>query len=276
MGEMTAVMAHPANRGRRLRSLIHLARSEAWARITDRPVRTGIGSHSQMFAHLHRGGSWRAVRANPPDFNEMSVWSRHLGEGSLFVDVGAHAGIYTLWALDLGASVVAIEPVPELVAQLQANLELNGCGAEVHQVALADQTGTMHLGGPDLLRGHLIVDEGATGLDESTAQGATEVCVRTLDEVVGDRTVDGLKIDVEGAERLVLEGGRRLLEDGRVELIQLEWNRCSLELLSETREPVAALLRSNGYELCRPDANGLLVPEPDPQIGSDVFARRSA
>ena len=124
--------------------------------------------------------------------------------------------------------------------------------------------------GPDLLRGHLAFE----GSPSSEPQ--IEVMVRTLDDIVAGRCVAGLKIDVEGAERLVLEGANRLLGERRVRLMQLEWNDCSRSLLGEDREPVARLLANCGYELCRPDANGVLVPVHDIAFGADMFARRTA
>ena len=42
-----------------------------------------------------------------------------LAPGQLFVDVGANVGLYVLWALDAGASVIAMEPIEENLAQLE-------------------------------------------------------------------------------------------------------------------------------------------------------------
>jgi FkbM family methyltransferase len=262
------IVRHPANRSRRVRALAHAAGSEVRARVTGKPVVTPIGSHSRMLAYLHRGGSWRAVRANPPDWPEMTAWRRRLGAGDLFVDIGAHAGVYTLWALDLGATVVAVEPEPEMVQQLRANLALNGYDAEVHAVACSDHAGRMRLGGKDLLRRHLLV-----GADAEDGAGV-EVEVGTLDALLGERHARGVKIDVEGAERLVLAGATRALGDGRIDLLQLEWNDCSATLLGEDRGPVAALLRKHGYTLFRPDDRGELHPVAEPEVGRDVFAVR--
>jgi FkbM family methyltransferase len=48
--------------------------------------------------------------ANPPDLPEMLVWRRALRDDGLFVDVGANAGTYTLWAAELGTEIIALEP----------------------------------------------------------------------------------------------------------------------------------------------------------------------
>lgn len=98
------------------------------------------------------------------------------------------------------------------------------------------------------------------------------VAVETLDDVLGERTADGVKIDVEGAERFVLEGAERSLADHRIRLLQIEWNDMSERLLGEDRRPVAELLRRHGYRLRRPDRAGALQPVDDLGFGPDVFA----
>ena len=40
----------------------------------------------------------------------MLIWQQVLQSGDLFVDVGTNVGSYTIWAADLGAEVIALEP----------------------------------------------------------------------------------------------------------------------------------------------------------------------
>jgi hypothetical protein len=103
-----------------------------------------------------------------------------------------------------------------------------------------------------------------------------EVPVLTLDGLIGERTIDGLKVDVEGAELLVMKGAQRLLARQRIKLIQLEWNESSLALLKQDRMPIAELLSSYGYALFRADEQGHLVPLSDLGFGADVFAKPSS
>jgi hypothetical protein len=127
----------------------------------------------------------------------------------------------------------------------------------------------MEMGGPDLERQHLLIGPG----DRPHHSGAPKVTVKTLDEILGNRTADGVKIDVEGAELLVLRGGEHALKEHRIRLLQLEWNQCSLDLLGQDRSPVSRLLAELRYSLFRPDAEGNLLPVEDPPIGRDVFAK---
>jgi FkbM family methyltransferase len=266
LGRLQRVIDHPANRGHAFGAVTRYLTCEVKARVTGKPVVVKLGYRASVLAYLHLGGSWRAVIGNPPDAPEMRAWGRILRPDDLFVDVGAHVGLYTLWALDALAVVIAVEPNPDAVGQLRENLALNGFSAEVVEAAVGAAPGRMAMGGEDLLRQHLVLDGSSSPAATATVE------VRVLDDVVGDRTVRGLKIDVEGAERLVLEGASRLLEAGRVAVMQLEWNDCSVSLLGEDRAPLAQMLDKLGFVLARPDDEGVLHRVDRPGFGADVFA----
>ena len=62
--------------------------------------------------------------------------------------------------------------------------------------------------------------------------------------------------------------------DGRIALIQLEWNDASLAASGTDRAPVADLLTKFGYELLRPSNDGALTAVWDEESQRDVFAAR--
>lgn len=249
---------HPANRGHRLAALCRATEYQARGRILKKPTIARLGRKTLIEVQLHAYGASKAVYANPPDWPEMLVWTHQLRSGDLFVDVGANAGVYSLWAADLGATVVAVEPSRRASQWLRRNIELNGLSFTVIEAALTDFEGTVafdssgdtvgHIGGPEI------------------------VPATTLDAVIGQRRAEGVKIDVEGFERLVLGGARAALSEQRIGCIQLEWNRCSEMAMGEDREPVAALLAEFGYSLHRPADDGRLQPIGDLTFGADVFA----
>jgi FkbM family methyltransferase len=258
---------HPANRGHRLRSTLSAVRFQVGGRVFGRRARAAVGSRSVIEADAHVYHSARAMYANPVDWNEMLAWKAAMGPGSLFVDVGANVGLYTIWCIEEGAEVLAVEPSRIARERLASNLTLNGYDAEIVAAALGETEGTLQLTSELDNQNHLVLNSDSDGV------ATEEVPVLTLDGLVGDRTVDGLKVDVEGAELLVLRGAQRLLAEQRIKLIQLEWNESSLALLGQDRTPIAELLTSHGYELFRADEGGHLVPVPDFGFGEDVFAR---
>jgi FkbM family methyltransferase len=258
---------HPANRGHRLRRTLSAIRFQMLGRVLGWRSRAPVGAHSAIEADARVYHSARAMYANPVDWNEMLAWKRVLGPGSVFVDVGANVGLYTIWCLEAGAEVIALEPSRIARERLLSNLTLNGYRAEVVAAAAGETEGTLRLTSGLDNQNHLLLSGNSDGLESE------EVPVLTLDQLVGDRTIDGLKVDVEGAELLVMKGARRLLSERRIKLIQLEWNESSLALLEQDRTPIAELLSSHGYALFRPDERGRLAPVSDLGFGADVFAK---
>jgi len=78
------------------------------------------------------------------------------------------------------------------------------------------------------------------------------------------------KIDVEGAERFVLEGAQYALAAGRIDLLQVEWNRCARMNFGESRVVARELLAAHCYGLYRAQSGGRLTPV-EGEEGTDVF-----
>jgi FkbM family methyltransferase len=263
------VWQHPANAGHRYRSVLRATAFQVRGRLGS-PTMATVGRRGRMWARPHSPAASKVVYANPPDWNEMLAWRRILRSGDLFIDVGSNVGSYALWAADLGVRVVAVEPSPEAVALLRANLALNDFPVTVLACALADRPGRLRLSRSKGPMNHLLMDD-ASG--DKVAASGDEVAVDTLDCVLGDGFAAGVKIDVEGAERMVLEGARRALAERRIGVLQIEWNTASRQLLGETRLPVAELLGAYGYRLMSPDAHGVLhdIAAPSASV-TDLFA----
>ena len=124
---------------------------------------------------------------------------KYLKKGDCFVDCGASFGYFSALAGVLvgpEGSVISFEPGPQNQSLLLLNLTANGIvTGEVHQVALSDNVGIYRYGGT-----------GANGaispFDGDPNHLGTYDLVRstTLDNVVGSRKIDMMKVDVEGAE----------------------------------------------------------------------------
>lgn len=145
---------------------------------------------------------------------ELRELHRFVKAGDVFVDVGANIGLYTLKAARLvgpAGRVVAVEPGRAAAELLDANLALNRYGhVSVVRKALSDRSGEAMLhhipAGNDPQAFSLLTD--------GSAPGAEQVETTTLDALVaqlGLPRVDCVKIDVEGAEALVIDGGRETL-----------------------------------------------------------------
>ena len=254
------VWGHPANRGHQTRALLRAARYQAQARLLRRRAVARLGERSRLWVDPHRTAASMVMYANPPDLPEMLVWRRALRRGGLFVDVGANVGTYAIWAAELGAEVIAIEPAEDTFSLLEENIALNGYPVSAVQAAAGDHCGWARF---------------TSGLDAGnslSSDGPAVTRLVTVDSLIGGRPVAGMKVDVEGFEIDVLRGAARALAEHRIGLIQIEWNQMSTLAVGSDRQPIAELLADHGYRLHRPDETGRLVPVADPGFGPDVFA----
>jgi FkbM family methyltransferase len=260
-GVVRYVWTHPSNSGRRLRALLRAARYQAQIRLLGRRAVARLGERSRLWVDPHRTAASMVLYANPPDRPEMLVWRRALRDGGLFVDVGANVGTYTIWAAESGAEVIALEPAADTFRLLEENIALNGYRVTAMRAAAGDHCGSARF---------------TAGLDAGNSlapDGPVVTDLVTVDSLIGDRRVTGMKVDVEGFEIDVLRGAARALADHRIGLIQIEWNQASTFAVGTDRRPIAELLAGHGYRLFRPDETGRLASVTDPGFGADVFAR---
>jgi FkbM family methyltransferase len=260
------VFANPGNKGERLRRTAEALVFPVWTRLTGGYWTTTYAG-GQIVVRRGQGAS-HTVYARLPDYREMCFWLGALHSGDLFVDVGANIGIYTLLIASHGCDVIAVEPARDARRLLEVNLRLNGLNATIVPAALGRVSGqgalTAELGSMNYLVPNA-TEAGAPG------EPVTEVAVTTLDDVLGDRTAAGVKIDVEGFELDVLLGASRTLGEQRVGVLQLEWNSMARERFGRGRHEIAQTLLDADYVLARPDDHGRLRPTV-PDEGPDVFA----
>jgi FkbM family methyltransferase len=182
------------------------------------------------------------------DWDEFHFIQRYVKDDSIVFDVGANIGIYTLWLSQYVGNrgrMIAFEPDPQNHQRCAENLRRNGLGAvRLEQAALSDRSGTLQFSVGEDTENHLIPQN-------AVAAACTFVEATTLDEYCernGITNIDFMKIDVEGAELMVLQGGARLLGDSRIGVIQLELND-ALKKYGLRRADVVQLLQSYEYGL---------------------------
>jgi FkbM family methyltransferase len=145
---------------------------------------------------------------------EIELARAHARPGSTAIDVGANVGIFTVpLAIAVGTDgrVIAVEPSPENVEQLEHNIRLNDLGnVDVLPIALASAPGEVAL----QLGADPAFHSTTTVVRSRDAAVSTVVRADTLDRVWNDAgrpDVSFLKIDTEGGELDVLDGARELL-----------------------------------------------------------------
>ena len=184
--------------------------------------------------------SWEAMRS-------------HLSNGSVFIDVGAHIGYYSLKAANVvGASgkVIAVEPSPPTVRELEDNIRASGVTVvSVQPVACSDAETTVDLyAAPRVNTGQASLSK-ANASQGGQAVADYRVRARPLDDIVRDAgltRVDVVKIDVEGAEMLVLKGSAETLARFHP-VLMVELIDPQLRSMGSSDAEVRAWLREQGY-----------------------------
>ena len=187
------------------------------------------------------------------DVAERTALTAALHPGSVFLDVGANAGFYSLWALSLkkaGLRVIAVEPTEVMLERIRHNLAENGLESSVSLFPCAATAEPCEV----------TIHEDQHNIGESAvcAEGeGRKVLGRTLLAILGDAgvdKVDALKIDIEGFEVPVLTA---FFGDAPRTL----WPRFIIgEIVGEGGVLLKALLLSKGYRLdSTTKMNGMLT-----------------
>ncbi|MBM3570984.1 MAG: FkbM family methyltransferase [Alphaproteobacteria bacterium] len=141
----------------------------------------------------------------------VSMFLTHLLQpGDVFVDVGAHVGYFSALAATLvgpRGRVIAFEPDHSNFALLRHNLRSAEAMVEGKRIAIADSSGSVSLLRDSKDWGHHRIASGELPVAATIAPAAT-----LTDELRGVANVRCIKIDVQGAERAVLDGLRGYLE----------------------------------------------------------------
>jgi FkbM family methyltransferase len=173
---IVATAFHPSHRGRRFAAIGHALGYELWTNLLGRPSRIPIGERSRIVAYKGETNPPHAVMHNPPNWPEMLVWKRYLRPGDLFLDIGANIGVYSVYAAECGAEVIAVEPVPHNAERVRENLAVNGYAGQVVQAALSDHPGSVRITTDEDSYNHLV------------EEGGIEVTATTLDVLLGNRS----------------------------------------------------------------------------------------
>jgi FkbM family methyltransferase len=174
---------------------------------------------------------------------------KHLKRGDVFVDIGANVGFYALCASKIvgpSGKIFAFEPAPETRKTLCSNILLNGArNISAVQLALADHTGEASL---FLDQAH---NAGATSMRASpNASREITVEIDTYDNYAAHNKIPQpalIKIDVEGAECLVLKGMANLLSQPERPAMIIEVSELALKQLGGSKEELFAIMEENGY-----------------------------
>jgi FkbM family methyltransferase len=173
---------------------------------------------------------------------EETIFLLHLmREEDLFLDVGANLGHYSLMLSGIKkCKSITIEPVPTTFQQLLKQIKINNLEhlIEPSNIGISNSDGELYFS----------TDRGTMDrIVDKNYKNSIRVPVLKLDSLLANATPLAIKIDVEGYEKHVLEGGINTLKKEDIKVLILELNQ-SGEKFGVSDEEIYAKVISLGFQ----------------------------
>jgi FkbM family methyltransferase len=197
-----------------------------------------VSQDTNLSASVHSGkGPW-----------DVYVWDKLVsllsavdpGHPPLFVDVGANLGYFSLAAASLGAHVIAFEPMSRNAQKFSKSILKNRFEFRItlfQNAVWEDGGASVHM---DFKTKKQATDSG------HEVYGVDFVSTTSLSYVVRE-DVDVLRIDVGGAESVVMSGAKRLICNFRVKYIIVDFSEVEKQDNGGTVSEMLKFLDSAGY-----------------------------
>lgn len=173
----------------------------------------------------------------------------------VFFDVGSNFGLYPVFLADAipRGELTCFEPYPPNQEHLRQHLDLhNISNAQIVEKVVADSVGQVVFEPPEER------NCGTAGIVDGNEDENFEVEATTIDTYVeeNNQSPDIIKIDVEGAEKLVFQGMRETLESGTCRVIGCELHPDGMDEFNSDIDSIRELLSEYGYDIEEFDRDG--------------------
>lgn len=199
-----------------------------------------------------------------------------LNECSIFFDIGANIGIYSLLAskhIRNGGKVYSFEPSDWAYERLMENLKLNDSkNVEVLKLAATNSSG--------LKRFYVCEDDAYNSLNSfpmKDVQKVIEINSIRIDEYCSNHNVkkiDILKVDAEGADYLVLKGAENILRSDTPPIIICEFNRNILKGMAFSQDEFVGFMRELSYNFFMIKGNNLIEVDINNTDASELICAK--
>lgn len=219
---------------------------------------------------------WRATSFLDKEPETVQWIEQTVSTGSVFLDVGANIGVYSLLALAKRTDIraICIEPDSLNFSRLVENLHLNHFGdrAVAYPIGLSDENKFALFHSSCFIAGKAENwVSGSNSRENKETHGAvtTGCSVFTLDRFLSDQPdlsfPTHLKIDVDGPEVRILKGAAKTLTDPRLKHLLIE-------LFEDEKEEVIPFLASFGFKQVG-GRNHTKIAGPRGHMGNCVFRK---
>ena len=209
--------------------------------------------------------------------SEIAFVRNSLKSGDIFLDIGANAGIYTMIASRLvGATghVYSFEPSKRELKLLKHNIAIKNLkNVTVIESAVSNHSGTAKLA--------VAKDGGLNSFADTSRQDQQIesweiVDTISLDDFVQKYSVpkvDFIKIDVEGAEKLVFDGAMRMLKSEHPKTILFEASDFNSSGFGYTAKSLLSYFLDQGLRLFVLNNKGIAhqISGYDSKYGNEIY-----
>lgn len=185
----------------------------------------------------------------------LSFIHQYLKPGDTFLDVGGHHGLMAITAAKAvgpQGKVITVEPNPNACRFIELHRDLNGISnLTIEPIGFSNTTGEIafYVQKGEVTWNSTII---ADFVDVNDTEKTEKITIRldTLDHYITAHQLQpkAIKIDVEGAEFLILEGAVNTLDKLRP-VVSMEFNPVSAKAAKSTVEHYVEVLRKKDYKM---------------------------
>lgn len=256
-----ATLNHPFNRSKKLKTIFRIIFWKINQWFFRLPAIIEIDTCIKCVCYPDSSYGGMIVYNRWAEYELMANIVKILKPDSIYFDIGANIGDTTIIAAaHTSKKIYAFEPSPVAYPRLLENIRLNNLQDQIisERKVLSEKVGKIEFSETKTSETSHI------GVEKNEVGGKTiKIDSTTLDlycAKMGVKRIDLIKIDVEGAEMLVLLGATHLLEKKMIKCLLIELNSAS-SMYGYKNSDVVTMLKKYGYKTTKipPDVNSKIT-----------------
>jgi len=223
--------------------------SSGLEKIWNKTYKQTVGSQTLLFHTPNWLTEYRA-RTLLTKEPETIAWLNRIPENSVFFDIGANIGVYSVYAASIRkAQVIAFEPSFLNLELLYRNIQSNHLENKITVIPMSlsnsNQIENLYMETRDNIWGGahnssgLNTTQDGKPMEEFTVSSQVAISLDSLSELVGLPMPAYIKIDVDGLESIILAGAQKSL--AKVKEILIEVDKRNVSQISEVKSILSAL-----------------------------------
>jgi len=221
------ITSHPLTQNQKISAIFRYFKWQFQSRLDKGIHIVPFVAHTKLAAQSGMTGATGNIYTGLLEFNDMgfllhflrNTESREEKKGDYFMDIGANIGSYTVLAAGvIGTQTTSIEPIPITYQKLQKNIQLNNLANKVTalNIGLGSEKGVLQF-----TKSLDTVNHVAT--EDTPQDQRIDVPIEKVDDVATKISIL-VKIDVEGFETEVINGGETIFSSPLQKAIIIELN----------------------------------------------------